>query len=144
MRGTGLMKCRNNLEAGKSKNSETGVIFMNDKLDRIRRDEHMHSNLIKWWNVKIEEPEGKEIFSEDEANSISGEDVRTSGLSDEERAWAKEIVQGGKYDDAYEEAMVEVKNREANEIYERLMREAREDEEKKQAEIEAAKKIHTE
>ena len=119
---------------------------MNDKLDRIRRDEHMHSNLIKWWNVKMEEPEGQEIFSGDEADTDANEaeGIAVSQLSEEERAWARKIVQDGKYDDAYESAMAEVKTREANEIYERLMREAMEDEEKKQAEIEAVKKMYNE
>lgn len=107
---------------------------MSDKLDRMNRDKAMRSNLIKWWNVNMQEAgEEKNNRSEDTA------EIDLLPLSVEDEELVNKIVKSNDKTYVYDKTMVEVKEKEANEIYERLMREAMEDEAKKQEEIEKVK-----
>lgn len=118
-----------------------------DKLDVINRKTAMHSHLVKWWDVNML-PADADL-------------KKNSGLSEEERipdldelegndlSAVERILRENSNQNAFNKAYTVVENeernarlaaeQEANEIYERLMREAEEDEAKKQAEIEAAK-----
>ena len=85
-------------------------------------------NLIKWWNVNIVE---KEEVIDDSENVSSEINDETMIPDDVDVSDATESSSGSDEDAEY--------LKQAQEIYERLMREANEDEMKKQNEIEAAK-----
>lgn len=129
---------------------------MRDKVDERNRERYLRGNLIKWWNVKVES-EDDDVVEEDKLDDLlSGNDNNNSGgifnglinqpapqgLDEDERMLLGLIMDKSDRSDVFNSAMDEMnaeKEREANEIYERLMKEAAEDEAKKQNEIEAAK-----
>jgi len=95
-----------------------------DKVDLINRKKNIEGNLIKWWNVNMVD------------EMLVTSDIDIPGLP------------SGEYDDMqFEEDNqdeLDMQNEDlmlANEIYERLLKEAAEDEDKKNAEIEEAKKL---
>lgn len=129
---------------------------MRDKVDERNRERYLRGNLIKWWNVKVES-EDDDVVEEDKLDDLlSGNDNNNlggifnglinqpapQGLDEDERMLLGLIMDKSDRSDVFNSAMDEMnaeKEREANEIYERLMKEAAEDEAKKQNEIEAAK-----
>lgn len=118
-----------------------------DKLDKINYENNMKKHLVKWWDVNYS-PFASNNTSTD---TLSPEEEITpiEVLGDNEQMLAMRILKENSNQKAFEKASTFVENeernrsmeaeQEANAIYERLMREAAEDEAKKQAEIEAAK-----
>ena len=108
-------------------------------------------NIIKWWDVNMQA--ARTIGSEEDgyigSSNPDGEEVNIDELSNKEKNLALSILDRNSNKHAFDNAknILETqerdeqyeKERESLEIYERLMREAAEDEAKKQAEIEAAK-----
>lgn len=132
-----------------------------DKLDQMNRKNSMHGNLIKWWSVNLVKEEiSSDNNTANENSDLNSEDFTTSEripdfseLETEGEDLAKKILNENRRDNAFEKASLLAKDETesfqdddalakeamANEIYERLMREAAADEAAKQAEIEAAK-----
>lgn len=136
-----------------------------DKLDKINRSQTMHSHLVKWWDVNYV-PGTEETLEYEEESSV--EDTMEAIYEDAEAEEAGEPINlaTAVIDDpelkekldsvlsqhdntyAYDTAMEVVDSEEeerkrkleeeANEIYMRLVREAQEDEAKKQAQIQEA------
>lgn len=136
---------------------------MRDKVDERNKDKKLRSNLIKWWNVNLisgldnmeeitetvriakVEKNDDGLQQELTADSLKPNETETfynQGLEEDERELLKLIMDKNERPDAYEDAMEEINQsqlKEANEIYQRLLKEQAEDEAKKQDEIEAAK-----
>lgn len=128
-----------------------------DKLDEMNRKTQIHSNIIKWWDVNmlpsIEEKDESDS-SDNNSEIVEGKDnYPYTGMlylddidDDASREIASMVLEKNNNQDAFNKAYFSMeleeydnKKDEANEIYERLMREAAEDEAKKQKEIEEAK-----
>lgn len=132
---------------------------MFDKVDQRNRERLLKGNLIKWWNVNVVNEQDENV---DSANVINDEieneqagitsagvmpnglilQTRPEGLEEDERELLNLIMDRNDHSDVYNSAMDEMNQSvldEANEIYERLMREAAEDEAKKEREIAEAK-----
>ncbi len=99
-----------------------------DRMEKIDKDKYysdLHSNMVKWWKVKIESSE--EPYDPDAA----AEELLTEALGDKLYFDDDEIEVPEGSDEIAAQAM---------EIYNRLQAEAAADEAAKQAEIEMAKK----
>lgn len=132
---------------------------MFDKVDQRNRERLLKGNLIKWWNVNVVTETDENLDSTDIINDTNYEQVNISdsatampkglilqskpeGLEEDERELLNLIMDRNDHTDVYNTAMDEMNQSvldEANEIYERLMREAAEDEAKKEKEIAEAK-----
>lgn len=133
---------------------------MFDKVDQRNRERLLKGNLIKWWNVNVvneqeDNDDYSNVINEDiayEASEISNStttmpkglilQTRPEGLEEDERELLNLIMDRNDHSDVYNSAMDEMNQStldEANAIYERLMREAAEDEAKKEREIAEAK-----
>lgn len=140
--------------------------MLSDRLDEMNRKSSIHKNLIKWWDINMISPDMEaDDDTTNEFDEINNEldyetDVYTSNgivkdiddsvdfneLDDNSKDLALKILVENDKSNAYDKAYfsMEVDSFESpeidpNEIYERLMREAAEDEAKKQKEIEDAK-----
>lgn len=127
-----------------------------DRLDKIITQNSMKGNLVKWWSVNYVPATSDNNF----CNSYNNDDTSIASfdvLNDTDKVLAEKILDENSNQYVFDKvsSMVDVDNvgleepkndnlvlDEANAIYERLMREAAEDEAKKQAEIEAAKKAY--
>lgn len=123
-----------------------------DELDEINRENSLKANIIKWWNVIVKNPDQPD-FPKDEKptrKKVGKEKkgiVTDNAFSEDNKALYESILKENNRDgDVYQSAMENIREEEekaleeANRIYERLMREAQMDEEKKLQEIEAAKR----
>lgn len=126
-----------------------------DKLDVMNRKSAIHSNLIKWWDVNFIQTDSEEnidlgpdnIKDTVNDNYPNDEMLYLDDLNDDiSKGIAERALKQNDHSDAFSKAYFALemedynKNQDtANEIYERLMREAAEDEAKKQREIEEAK-----
>lgn len=117
----------------------------------------MASNLIKWWDVSF--GDARKIGKEEDGYITDGSDKKTEepeemsidDLSSKERKLAMNILNENSNKNAFNDAKTILENEERNEqlkkeqesleIYERLMREAAEDEAKKQAQIDEARRL---
>lgn len=117
-----------------------------DKLDKINREVSIHSHLVKWWDVNYIPVSVDEALDATMGNDESG--MVESELTMAETSLLNAVLEQHDNTRAYEDAknVYEEQERinrkkaedEANEIFLRLMREAQEDEAKKQAEIDKA------
>lgn len=117
-----------------------------DKLDKINREVSIHSHLVKWWDVNYIPVSVDEALDATMGNDESG--MLESELTMAETSLLNAVLEQHDNTRAYEDAknVYEEQERinrkkaedEANEIFLRLMREAQEDEAKKQAEIDKA------
>ena len=117
-----------------------------DRIDFLYKKNQIKGNLVKWWNVNMVEPEADNndvnAAKEEPDINLSPRESDEINLSNEEQSRINMILRQNSNVDAFDKAMDsynQSKIDEANEIYERLMREAAEDEAKKQDEIEKAK-----
>ena len=117
-----------------------------DKLDKINREVSIHSHLVKWWDVNYIPVSVDEALDATMGNDELG--MLESELTMAETSLLNAVLEQHDNTRAYEDAknVYEEQERinrkkaedEANEIFLRLMREAQEDEAKKQAEIDEA------
>lgn len=96
---------------------------MKDLIEERDKKEKMKHSIVKWWNVHYMTPE--ELTEEQEKEALSGSLRMSDGFDPEQRAGGNMSVTSGT--DA------------AQEIIDRLNREAAEDEARKQREIEQAR-----
>lgn len=125
-----------------------------DKLDVINRKKSMRSNMIKWWNVNLvpansQEANKEEINSEEPINNILPINNELSSPNQDDIDLCDKILAENSRDNVYDK-VCETMNADATnevdddvadraaEIYNRLLMEAMEDENKKQQEINAA------
>ena len=126
-----------------------------DKLDRINFYTNMHSNLVKWWNVNMVDPEAEENEEPEYDPEAAAEELLNDALGSESEvaAFPKSDPRGYGYgldgsdlsipdpEDVFSEenGMDPEAAAAAMEIFNRLQAEAAADEAAKRAEIEAAK-----
>ncbi|MGN0327137.1 MAG: hypothetical protein ACI4DW_12555 [Lachnospiraceae bacterium] len=122
-----------------------------DELDEINRENSLKANIIKWWNVIVKNPDQPDVAkAEKPTRKKAGKEkkgtVTDDAFSEDNKALYESILKDNNRDgNVYQSAMENIREEEekaleeANRIYERLMREAQMDEEKKLREIEAAK-----
>ena len=123
-----------------------------DELDEINRENSLKANIIKWWNVIVKNPDQSDFpKAEKTTRKKAGKDKKQAdendAFSEDNKALYESILKdNNRNGNVYQSAMENIREEdekaleEANKIYERLMREAQMDEEKKLQEIEAAKR----
>ncbi len=102
-----------------------------DRMERLDRDKYyskLHENMVKWWNVSIEEEPKEEAIEEAYDPDAAAEELLADALG--EKYYDDNIAIPEGTDDITAEAM---------EIYNRIQAELASDEAAKQAEIDKAK-----
>ena len=133
---------------------KNAALVKKDKIDILNRNNTMHSNFIKWWNVKVEYPED-DFTPQEEAMNLATMDLsdipderaravvaNALSLNDNSNVFAELMASGvaREFIDEEKKSADDILE-EANAIFERLQREAAEDDAKRRSEIEEAKRL---
>lgn len=133
---------------------KNAALVKKDKIDILNRNNTIHSNFIKWWNVKVEYPED-DFTPQEEAMNLATMDLsdipderdravvaNALSLNDNSNVFAELMASGvaREFIDEEKKSADDILE-EANAIFERLQREAAEDDAKRRSEIEEAKRL---